>query len=220
MKKSILNFDIIFTGARTKNRRRRKEIMCNNPSVIVLVTEPSCYYYCAGSPLTSNYLQGCVHIIIISIQRQANLPPTYCCSTGRVHLRLTRLTRLDYSSKKKKLQLLFSSPRISEQATHDRHVLNHARVLQLTKHNHANTKKTKMKNKSFCFLKLFLKETQNSQQTTNKPTSTTTTTNRTEQYSRDRRVEVNRKHLFPIGEEHLITEPPLLPPNLSCYIFC
>ena len=63
-----------------------------------------------------------------------------------------------------------------------------------------------MKNKSFCFLKLFLKETQNSQQTT-------TTTNRTEQYSRDRRVEVNRKHLFPIGEEHLITEPPLLSPE-------
>ena len=115
MKKSILNFDIIFTGARTKNRRRRKEIMCNNPSVIVLVTEPSCYYYCAGSPLTSNYLQGCVHIII-SIQRQANLPPTYCCSTGRVHLRLTRLTRLDYSSREKKMQLLFSSPRTR---THD-----------------------------------------------------------------------------------------------------
>ena len=68
-----------------------------------------------------------------------------------------------------------------------------------------------MKNKSFCFLKLFLKETQNSQQTTNKPT--TTTTNRTEQYSRERRVEVNRKHLFPVGEEHLITEPPPSPPE-------
>ena len=67
---------------------------------------------------------------------------------------------------------------------------------------------------SFCFLKLFLKATK----IHNKPQQQQQ--QQTVQNSTVETGEVNRKHLFPIGEEHLITEPPLLPPNLSCYIFC